>query len=94
MSVLKAVVSLFFVAIVALFSLTFISHNPAQIAVDLLLFQLPPARVAIWLLVFFIAGCLLGCLAFFVLWLKERVARRRVEKRLQTTSQLITGDIR
>ncbi len=91
MRVLTAILSIIFGLLVLLFGLAFIVHNQAMVSVDLLFIRLPEWNLSLWLIVFFVAGGVSGLTLSATLILKEKSARIRVEKRLRTTSKLITG---
>lgn len=91
MRFLKAIFFLIIAILVFMLSLAFITHNQTAVSVDLLLMQLPEAPIATWLIVFFVLGGVFGLIASSLLIFREKQARVRVEKRLRTTSKLITG---
>lgn len=70
---------------------SFARLNNAPVSLDMLVFQFGEQPLSLWLILFFIVGALAGLLASSLLILKEKGARLRVEKRLKTTSKLITG---
>lgn len=91
MRILKAILLFIIAVLVFMVSLAFITHNQTPVTVDLLLIRLPEATLAIWLISFFVLGGLVGLIVSSLLILREKQARIRVEKRLRTTSKLITG---
>ena len=92
MRIIKTLLLIIIALAVFALSLAFITHNKTQVEVDLLILQLPVASLSSWLIVFFIAGGLLGLAASSLLIMREKQARLRVERRLRTTSKLITGE--
>lgn len=94
MKILKWILVFILIVVVILLSIAFITHNPTIVEVNLLLMTLPKAKLAVWLIVFFVLGGVMGVLVSSALLVKEKAARLRVEKRLQTTSKLITGQTR
>ncbi len=82
------------VLVVAYFGFAFLVNNQQAVVIDLVLVQLPATQLGVGLVLFFIAGALLGMAMSSALMFSERVARKRVERRLQTTSKLITGETR
>ena len=80
------------VSIIFFLCAAFITRNPTMVEVDLLFKQLPAMAISHSLIGFFISGGLLGLLVSSWLLFKERRARLSAEKRLRTTSQLITGE--
>ena len=77
---------------VVYFGFAFLVNNQQSVSIDLVVLQLPQLELGIWLVIFFVAGALLGMAMSSALLFSERVARKRVERRLQTTSKLITGE--
>lgn len=92
MRIIKFIIFFVLAVAVFLFSLAFITHNKTPVEVDFLIIQLPAASLSSWLIAFFIAGGLFGLVASSLVIAKEKQARMRVERRLQTTSKLITGE--
>ena len=91
MRILKTIFLVIMAVLVFVLSLAFITHNQTPISVNFLWAQLPELAVSSWLIIFFVAGGLFGLGVSSLLLLKEKQARLRVEKRLRTTSKLITG---
>tara|TARA_B100000768_G_scaffold130706_1_gene121358 strand:+ start:270 stop:554 length:285 start_codon:yes stop_codon:yes gene_type:complete len=94
MRIFKTLLVIILVSIIVLLCAAFITRNPTVVGVDLLFKQLPPMAISHSFIGFFISGGLLGLLVSSWLLFKERRARLNAEKRLRTTSQLITGETR
>ncbi len=92
MRIIKFIIFFVLAVSVLFFSFAFITHNRTPVEVNLLIVQLPPLSLSSWLIGFFIVGGLLGLMAGSLIIAKEKQARIRVERRLQTTSKLITGE--
>jgi uncharacterized integral membrane protein len=92
MRIVKTLLLVILVSATVLLCAAFITRNPAVVEVDLLFKQLPAMAISHSLIGFFISGGLLGLLVSSWLLFKERRARLSAEKRLRTTSQLITGE--
>ena len=92
MRIVKTLLLVLVVITIVLLCAAFITRNPTVVEVDLLFKQLPAMAMAHSLIGFFISGGLLGLLVSSWLVFKERRARLSAEKRLRTTSQLITGE--
>ena len=91
MRILKTIFLVIMAILVFVLSLAFITHNQTAISINLLWTQLPELAVSSWLIIFFVTGGLFGLGVSSLILLKEKQARSRVEKRLRTTSKLITG---
>ncbi len=91
MRFLKTLLIIIISLLVLALSFAFVAHNQTLVSVDLLFMRLPEASLSTWLIVFFVAGGLVGLCVSSALILREKQARMRVEKRLRTTSKLITG---
>ncbi|NNC55608.1 MAG: DUF1049 domain-containing protein [Pseudomonadales bacterium] len=91
MRILKTLLFLVLLLVFAFFALAFITHNPGNAAVDLLFIPPIEARLATWLIGFFVVGVLLGLFASTLLLVSERTRRKRTEKRMQNTSKLLSG---
>ena len=92
MRIVKTLLLVIMVSTIVLLCAAFIVRNPTVVEIDLLFKQLPAMAISHSLIGFFISGGLLGLLVSSWLLFKERRARLSAEKRLRTTSQLITGE--
>jgi len=70
-----------------LVGITLFLHNDQMVSVNLVWLQTPEAAIAVWLMVFFAAGLILGVSVSFVayLWVRGRTwGLRRKVRRLET----------
>ncbi|MBT8138375.1 MAG: DUF1049 domain-containing protein [Gammaproteobacteria bacterium] len=91
MRILKTLLLLAIILVFAFFSLAFITHNQGNAVIDLLFIPPIEARLASWLIGFFVVGVVLGLFASTLMLLAERTRRKRTEKRMQNTSKLLSG---
>ena len=91
MRILKTIFLVIMAILVFVLSLAFITYNQTPIGINLLWTQLPELAVSSWLIIFFVVGGLFGLAVSSLMLIKEKQARLRVEKRLRTTSKLMTG---
>ncbi len=91
MRTIKLLINLVLAALFLLLCFAFVEHNKSVVSLDLLLVQFEAKPLSLWLVVFFLTGALSGLVASSLLLLRERAARSRVEKKLRTTSKLLTG---
>lgn len=91
---LKSLV-LFLILVASVFvGITLMLHNDQQVAVNLIWLQTPQAALAVWLMVFFATGLLIGVSVSVVayLWIRGRTwgLRRKVKKLESQVSQAST----
>lgn len=91
MRVIRFLLLLAFVLVFIFLALAFITHNQTLVSVNLLFVPVFEAQLAIWLIGFFIAGSACGLLASMLVIIKEKTVRRRMERRMQQTSKMISG---
>ena len=91
MRFIKMILLLALVLLFAFIGLAFITHNQGLATVDLLFADPIETKISSWLIGFFVVGAALGLLTSSLLLLREKAVRRRVEKRMQNTSKLISG---
>ena len=91
MQLLKNIFLFLLFILFSLFAFVFITRNTNQVAIDFLFYKTPYIPFSLWLILFFILGGILGVLTSLYLLIKERRLRKQIEKRLKTTSELITG---
>lgn len=89
---IKRLLILAFLTAVMLFGLLFSFQNTTEVALDLLVLQLAPQRVALWLLLAFALGGLLGMavtlLAVFRLKSEQLLLKRKLERCHKSLRQL------
>lgn len=76
------------VAIIA-YTVLFSVQNDARVPLDLLIWQWPEQRVALWLILAFVAGGLVGMAVSAVAILRLRSALRAAYKRAPSTGSLV-----
>ena len=86
----KGLLTLLGLLIVVALAVAFVSHNDTEITVDLLFVPLLQSKQAYWLLGFFITGGLAGMLCTLPSLLREKSARARIERRMQSNSKIIS----
>lgn len=91
MRVIKLIFWVLLSLLVIAFALAFMTNNATPITLDFYVFKLGELSVGIWLALAFVAGGFTGMAASSGVIFRERAARVQVEKRLRTTSKLITG---
>lgn len=91
MRIIKFILMLISVLILVLIGLAFVTHNQALVTVNLLLVPPVETKVAVWLISFFALGGIIGMLVSLPLLLKEKVKIRKLERRMQNTSKIISG---
>lgn len=69
----------------------FTTENTAQIALNLVFWQLSPASVSLWIILAFAAGGLLGLLLNLLLVIKLRARLHRTERRAQASEKEVTA---
>jgi putative membrane protein len=92
----KRLLVLIFLVCVLFFGVLFSIQNTDQIALDLLLVQLPEQRLSLWVLLSFALGGVVGMLisAAAILMLKSQnlVLQRKLQKRQKELGSLRTSD--
>ncbi|EAW30351.1 hypothetical protein GP2143_09105 [marine gamma proteobacterium HTCC2143] len=92
----KRLLVLIFLVCVLFFGVLFSIQNTDQIALDLLLVQLPEQRLSLWVLLSFALGGVVGMLisAAAILTLKSQnlVLQRKLQKRQKELGSLRTSD--
>ncbi len=82
--------TLFFVAIFIV-TVAFISSNPQAVVLDLIVIDKMSASLGKIIISAFILGGLMGLLAASLIIVKQRGDRVRLEKRLHSTTRLMSG---
>lgn len=84
MRLLKTLVLIALVVISVFVGIVLFLHNSALVSVDLIWFSTPQAALAVWLMVFFALGLVLGVSisVFAYLWIRTRTwgMRRKLKK--------------
>lgn len=90
MRFLKSLLVFVGVLAVVLLGVAFLSHNQSVVVVDLLFLPALELKLGYGLAGSFIAGGFLGMLFSLPVLLKEKATRRRVERRMQNNSKIIS----
>jgi len=91
MKILKYMIGLIVAVLLFLLCTAFLTSNGQVVLVDPLVVPPFDARVGIVLLAAFILGGLLGLLTAVFPMIKLKAEKSRLQRRLQNTSQLISG---
>ena len=91
MKILKYAVGFVIAVFLFLFSAAFLSSNGEPVLVDALVVPPFEVRLGIILVMVFILGGFMGLLTSAISMIKLRTEKARLQRRLQNTSQLISG---
>ena len=91
MKILKYLFGLVLVIALFLLSAAFLTSNSQDIRVDMLFVPAFDVRLGVVLMVSFIIGGMIGLLASTVVIVKLKAEKMRLQRRLQNTSQMISG---
>ena len=80
MALLRALLSLLVIGAAVVLGALFTLQNTAPVPLDLLVVQLSERAVALWVLLFFAAGCVVGLLGGAVVNLKQRAGNARLRR--------------
>lgn len=98
MRLLKRVIAFLILAVVAMFGVLFTIQNTDTVPLDLLIFQLSEQRIALWVLLAFACGGIIGMLisAALILRLKSKnmLLQRKFTKSENELAALRTSDYR
>ena len=83
--VLLIVLVLFLVLVALVFSL----NNQMAVSLNFLIFETQPHGVAMWIIMAFVIGALIGVLIKMLATVRKSVSRRNLEKRLVRTEQAL-----
>jgi len=87
------VISIIFIGLI---SALFVFKNPALVTVDLLIYKSASLSVAMWLILAFVTGAILGLLAGIPAFIKYKAMFRRVSRQLagkEKELQKLKGDL-
>lgn len=91
MKIIKFLFALIAVVLIFLLCAAFLTSNTESVRVDLLFVPVVEARLGVVLMVFFIAGGLIGLLTSGIALIKLKTEKVRLERRLKSNSQIISG---
>ena len=80
MALLRVLLSLLIIGAAVVLGALFTLQNTAPVPLDLLVVQLSERAVALWVLLFFAAGCAVGLLGGAVVNLKQRAGNARLRR--------------
>ncbi len=80
MALLRVLLSLLIIGAAVVLGALFTLQNTAPVPLDLLVVQLSERAVALWVLLFFAAGCVVGLLGGAVVNLKQRAGNARLRR--------------
>ncbi len=80
MALLRVLLSLLIIGAAVVLGALFTLQNTAPVPLDLLVVQLSERAVALWVLLFFAAGCVVGLLGGAVVSLKQRAGNARLRR--------------
>ncbi|WP_435211936.1 LapA family protein [Luminiphilus sp. nBUS_16] len=80
MALLRVLLSLLVIGAAVVLGALFTLQNTAPVPLDLLVVQLSERAVALWVLLFFAAGCVVGLLGGAAVNLKQRAGNARLRR--------------
>lgn len=89
MAGLQKVLIILIVLLLILVALVFSLNNQMAVSLNFLLFETEPHGVAIWIIMSFVCGALIGVLLTTLATLKHSVTKRQLQKRLSQTEQAL-----
>lgn len=92
MAALRKLLIILLVIALILFVLVFSLNNQQAVALDFFFFDTPSAGVAIWVLLAFALGALVGIVLTSVSVFRARLSRRRAERQRVKSDQALTRE--
>jgi uncharacterized membrane protein YciS (DUF1049 family) len=89
MAGLQKIVIVLLVLVLALLALVFSLNNQMAVPLNFLIFETRPYGVAMWIILAFVLGALVGVLMATLATLKAKVSRRSLQKKLERTEQAL-----
>ena len=89
MAGLQKVLLILLVLFLVLVALVFSLNNQMAVSLNFLLFETQPHGVAVWIILSFVIGALIGVLITMFATVRKSVSRRNLEKRLARTEQAL-----
>ncbi|MDX1633934.1 MAG: LapA family protein [Marinobacter sp.] len=83
--ILLILLVLFLILVVVVFSL----NNQVAVPLDFLLFETAPRGVAIWIILAFVVGAVVGILLTLLATLRQSVSKRHIQKRLDRAEKAL-----
>lgn len=89
MAGLQKILIILLVLVLILLALVFSLNNQMAVSLNFLLFETPPHGIAIWIVMSFIIGALVGVLMTMLATFRTSVSRRTLQKRLDRAEQAL-----
>lgn len=89
MAGLQKVLLILLVLCLVLVALVFSLNNQMAVALNFLFFETQPHGVAVWIIMAFVVGALVGVVMTVLATMRKSVSRRNLEKRLARSEQAL-----
>lgn len=89
MAGLQKILIVLLVLFLVLLALVFSLNNQMAVSLNFLIFETQPHGVAVWIIMSFVIGALIGVLITMLATFRTSVSRRNLEKRLARTEQAL-----
>ncbi|WP_166263783.1 LapA family protein [Marinobacter caseinilyticus] len=89
MAGLQKILIILLVLFLVLLALVFSLNNQMAVSLNFLLFETAPHGVAIWIIMSFVIGALIGVLLTMLATIRTSVSRRQLQKRLTRAEQAL-----
>ena len=89
MAGLQKVLIILLVLLLVLAALVFSLNNQMAVALNFLVFETQPHGVAVWIILSFVVGALIGVLITMLATFRTSVSRRNLQKRLTRAEQAL-----
>lgn len=89
MAGLQKILLILLVLVLVLLALVFSLNNQVAVALNFLLFETKPHGVAVWIIMSFVIGALVGILMAMLATFRSSVSRRTLQKRLDRAEQAL-----
>lgn len=89
MAGLQKILLILLVLVLVLLALVFSLNNQMAVALNFLVFETKPHGVAVWIIMSFVIGALVGILMAILATFRTSVSRRTLQKRLDRAEQAL-----
>jgi uncharacterized membrane protein YciS (DUF1049 family) len=89
MAGLQKILIILLVLVLILLALVFSLNNQMAVSLNFLLFETRPHGIAVWIIMSFVIGALVGVLMTVLATFRTSVSRRTLQKRLNRTEQAL-----
>ncbi|MFL1453771.1 LapA family protein [Marinobacter sp. GN3S48] len=89
MAGLQKILIILLVLFLVLLALVFSLNNQMAVSLNFLVFETQPHGVAVWIIMSFVIGALIGVLITMLATFRTSVSRRNLQKRLARTEQAL-----